>query len=153
MGLRLPGLHAVEVFGSGEKWRARSITGKPTDYPHLQRLLSADNARTCVERCFDKMVEPWQAWGTPPGENAARMLDPSEYIELTGNHRGKFAFKTAEDYTHIQHGPEAAEKGKGIPTAACGQQLKAEHFISTKANIRPTCKGCAEVWEREYKNA
>jgi hypothetical protein len=38
-----------------------------------------------------------------------------------------------------------------IPTAACGNQVDAAAFINNKANLKPTCQGCAEVWEREYK--
>ncbi len=35
--------------------------------------------------------------------------------------------------------------------ACCNAELAPKFFISTKANVEPTCKGCAEVWRKEYQ--
>ena len=86
-------------------------------------------------------------WGTPPGEAQERILTPEEVSVLDG----KLFFKQAEDYTHIIHA-QTIPPGARIPPAACGVQVNTKCFISTKANVEPSCKACAEVWEREYRN-
>ena len=152
MGLKLPAPLPVELVGSGTKWEAQSIAGpKPRKFDKLRKFASLTDAKQSVQDAFQTQLEPWQAWATVPWECELRLLDPSEYSELAGAHSGTFMIKTSEDYTHILHGL-ALEKGKGLPTAACGKQVDAKCFISNRANVEPSCKGCAEVWKREYKN-
>jgi hypothetical protein len=106
-----------------------------------------------VEQAFERRIVPWQLWGTVPGNGTSQLaverpLEPYEVADL-GN--GKMALKGPEDYTHIIHA-QTVPPGARIPPAACGVQVNAKCFISTKANVEPTCKACAEVWRREYQN-
>jgi hypothetical protein len=106
---------------------------------------------TC--RSFEKQVQDWQLWGMAPGNgitdlSVERMLTPYDVADL-GN--GQFGWIQDEDRTHILHGPLIDPKAK-IPNAACGAKVNVKCFISTKANVEPTCKGCAEVWKKEYRN-
>lgn len=144
---KIGGQFPVEVFHHGGKWQARTLTTPPIVYKKLGKCESADAARIAVEDNFQERLEPWQVWGKPPNEFIERMLLPSEIADL-GN--GKTGWKQAEDYTHIIHAP-SIPPGAHVPPAACGATVKAECFISTKAYIEPTCKGCAEVWRREYQ--
>jgi hypothetical protein len=76
------------------------------------------------------------------------MLTPYDVLDIG---HGKFAWIDDEDRTHILHGPLIDPKLK-VPNAACGAQVNAKCFISTKANVEPSCKACAEVWRKEYKD-
>jgi hypothetical protein len=149
MGLKLPGLCPVEIFGQGEKWQAREI-GSPgrAIYTKLYKSTTPIQGMACVEQAFERRIEPWQIWGTPPGESHERMLIADEIVDVGG---GRMAWKDPEDYTHIIHA-QTIPPGARIPPAACGAQVNTKCFISTKANVEPSCKGCAEVWRREYRN-
>ncbi len=153
MGLKLPAPCPVEVFGAGEKWRARELlTAKRQVYEKLSKFASAEHGKQIVAESFAEQLRPWQMWGTIPaiaGQSTTqeRMLEPDE-IHVCGD--GKVLIKEADDLLHIIHAP-TLEPGAKIPHAACGARVKAESFISTKANVRPTCKACAEVWEQHYK--
>jgi hypothetical protein len=145
MGARLPGPVSIEIFGSGERWQAREIAGGILT--RLGKLGPTSYAQSEVAAVFERQTQAWQMWGTPPGETAERMLTPEELADIGG----KVFFKQAEDYTHIIHA-QSIPPGARIPPAACGAQVNAKCFISTKANVEPSCKGCAEVWKREYRN-
>jgi hypothetical protein len=124
-------------------------------YDRIGKFASLDDAKQRVQMCFKKMVEPWQIWGIPPQSPAEfantpareRMLLPDEICSLGGD---VFGWYTAEDQTHIIHAPVMVASVRET-TAACGRRLAVKHFISNLANIRPTCKECAEIWEKEYK--
>jgi hypothetical protein len=146
MGVELPGDFAVEICGSPiAGWRAYSMEPRRL-YEKLGRFASFDHAKTELAAAFRRQTRDWQLWGTPPGETQERMIQPEELADIDG----KVFFKQAEDYTHIIHA-QTIPPGARIPPAACGAQVNAECFISTKANVEPSCKGCAEVWRREYK--
>ena len=155
MGVKLPGIFPVEIFGTGEKWQAREIASPNRHvYAKLDKFASLHHGMTVVEQSFERQIEPWQMWGTPPSEEhhgaqigVERLLLPDEVCDL-GN--GKMGWRQAEDYTHIIHAPTIPD-GARIPPAACGAKVKADCFISTKANVEPTCKECVKVWRREYK--
>jgi hypothetical protein len=146
MGMKLSGPIAVEIFGSGERWQARELTSGAV-FVRLGRFGSAMHAKSEVPTSFERQSEPWQIWGRPPNENQERMLTAAEVVI---DAHGKVFFKQAEDYTHIIHA-QTIPPGARIPPAACGAQVNAKCFISTKANVEPSCKACAEVWRREYK--
>lgn len=154
MGLKIPGDFPVELYAFGERWRARSIAnGNRNVYDKLVPFSTIAHAKSETERAFERQSQAWQMWGNVPGDgNSAltveRMLEPDEiYIAP----EGKVYLKQAEDYTHIIHAP-SIPPGARIPPAACGAQVNAKCFISTKANVEPSCKACAEVWRKEYKN-
>ena len=163
MGLRLPGAFPVEIFSRGESnWLVREIASAyRREYKRLGKFVSLDAAKFGVKEVFERQIADWQIWGIPPlgtlpameqlnsnGKPAERMLTPYEISSL-GN--GKWAWIDPEDRTHILHGPLIDPKLK-IPNAACGAQVNAKAFISTKANVEPSCRECAEVWKREYRN-
>lgn len=162
MGLKLPGTFPVEIFPRGEYWLVREIASpKRQVYERLGKFSSLDAAKFGVREAFKSMIEPWQIWGIPPvgtpaamtdlnsnGKSLERLLTPYEIADL-GN--GKWGWIDPEDRTHILHGPLIDPKLK-VPNAACGAQVNAKCFISTKANVEPTCKGCAEVWKQEYRD-
>jgi len=154
MGVKLPGPFPVEVFGQGDKWQAREIaTPRHQVYEKLGRFASLAHAKNKVQGAFTKQVQPWQPWGSVPtnGPSALaeeRMLTPYDFVDC-GN--GKFGLMQDEDRTHIIHAP-TIPPGARIPPAACGAKVNAKCFISTKANVEPTCRGCAEVWRKEYKD-
>ena len=150
LGMRLPGTFPIELFQWGKQWQAREIaTARRNVYERLGKFVSLDHARREVEQSFERRLQDWQIWGTPldgPGIGIERMLTPYDISDL-GN--GQFGWVEPEDRTHIMNpqwtGPER------VPPSACGLKLNAKVFISHFANIRPTCKGCADIWEREYK--
>lgn len=158
MGLKLAGPQPVEVFRKGEHWYARELsTPRRNVLERLGKLPSADQARTTVELAFASTVIPWQIWGSPPSESttirdfrpAERVLQPDEICDLGD---GKAGWYTAEDRTHIIHPPGYSEKFR-VPPAACGATgLPSKCFVNNRANVEPSCKGCAEVWRREYKD-
>lgn len=151
MGLKIPGEFAVEISGSPVAgWRAYSLAPRHV-YEKLGRFASFDHAKTELAAAFRKQTQDWQIWGVVPAQDslsAERMLTPDELIFQPD---GKVFIRQAEDYTHIIHA-QTIPPGARIPPAACGAQVNTKCFISTKANVEPTCKGCAEVWRREYKS-
>ena len=149
MGLKIPGTHPVEIFGSGERWYARELASRARHtYNKLGTFMSVEHAKREIPRHFARQVEEWQTWGIPPNADHKSMLTPYEVADLG---RGKFGWIQDEDRTHIIHAP-SIPPGAKVPPAACGAQVHARCFISTKANIEPTCRSCAEVWRKEYKN-
>ena len=154
MGLRIPGPQPVEIFGNGESWKVREIASpRHQVFEKLGRFGSVEHAKAEVQQAFQRFVEPWQMWGTVAGDGTSalaveRILTPYDVVSL-GN--GKWAALDPEDRTHIIHA-QTIPPGAKIPPAACGASVNAKCFISTKANIEPSCKGCAEVWRKEYQN-
>ena len=153
MGLKLPGPCPVEIFGQGEKWQAREI-GSPAraTYTKLYKFTSPIQGMACVEQAFERRIELWQIWGTVPGDGKTtlaeeRMMSPDEIVL---DAHGRAFLKQPEDYTHIIHAQTIPPRAH-IPPAACGVQVNAKCFISTRANVEPSCKGCAEVWKKEYR--
>ncbi len=48
--------------------------------------------------------------------------------------------------------PPRIEGNPRIPPAACGATgLASKCFVNNRANVRPSCKACAEIWEKDYK--
>lgn len=151
MGLKLPGPVAVELSKTGAMWTAYSIaSAKRQPFDKLYKFTGLEGGKNNVQSSFKTMLQPWQPWGKPPGEFVERPLEAWEFQALTGAHEGSFLWRDPEDYTHILHG-HAMEKGDRLPSAACGQKVKAEAFINTRANVEPSCKGCAEIWKKEYR--
>lgn len=151
MGAKLAGPMPVELFPSQGSWVARSLSanGKSRGaiYGKLGRFASLELALYTVAGSFQERLQAWQMWGKGPGELEEKML--TEY-DVADCGEGKFAWIDDEDRTHIIHA-QSIPPGAKIPPAACGAQVNAKCFISTKANIAPSCRGCKEVWEREYK--
>lgn len=149
MGLKVPGAFPVELFQRGSTWTAREIaTPQRNVYENLPKFASLEHARTTLDKCFQERPEPWQAWGKPPNGLTEILLTPYELADLG---QGKFGWIQDEDRTHIIHAP-TIPPGARIPPAACGARVNVKCFISTKANIEPSCRGCAEVWRKEYKD-
>jgi hypothetical protein len=155
MGLKLPGTFPVEIFSRGEQWLAREIaSARRQVYDRLGKFVSLDAAKFGVKQVFEKQIADWQIWGIPPfgtqkdGMYVDRLLTPYDISDMG---HGKFAWIDPEDRTHILHGPLIDPKAK-VPNAACGASVNAKAFISTKANVEPSCRECAEVWRREYRN-
>jgi hypothetical protein len=147
MGLKLPGPQPVEIFGQGARWQVREIASpRRQKYEKLGHFDSIEHAQAALKDVFSKMLEPWQLWGAVAGQE--RMLMPYDVVSLGSN---KWAALDDEDRTHILHGPLIDPKAK-VPNAACGVSVNAKCFISTKANIEPSCRKCAEVWRKEYQN-
>jgi hypothetical protein len=95
-------------------------------------------------------IQPFRALrfdSTVVGDLSDVVCPPYDVIDLG---KGKWAAIDVEDRTHIIHAP-SIPPGARVPPAACGASVNAKCFISTKANIEPTCRGCKQVWEREYK--
>ena len=148
MGAKINGQHPVEIFGEGDRWKSREIASVyRMEYKRLGRFVSLEHAKSTVEASFQERLEPWQMWGKGPNELDEKQLTPYEVADLG---EGKFGWIQDEDRTHILHGPLIDPKAK-VPNAACGAQVNAKCFISTKANIEPSCRGCAEVWRKEYQ--
>jgi hypothetical protein len=153
-GMKFPVECPVEVFQNGDSWKLRNV-GSRTVYDKLGHHPNAATAMATAEVNFETVVEPWQMWGTPPcsgqmakeHKHVARMIEPHEVAILP---TGVVCWKELEDFTHIIHAPTMDPKHK-IPTAACGNQVDAKAFINNRANLEPTCKGCAEVWRKEYQ--
>lgn len=157
-GLKMKAECPVEVYPKSDRWLVRSLPGKVV-YEKLTGVPSALQARAQVELCFETMVEEWQMWGTPPlsawevkeqKKPAPRMIDPGEVTILA---TGVVCWKEPEDFTHIMHtGPGFNVDGNAKTfQACCNEPLPPKYFISTKANVEPTCTTCAEVWKREYQ--
>ncbi len=146
MNLKLPAPCPVEVFGSGQTWQARElITSRRAVYEKFKRFSSAQNGMVTVAVAFAEQLRPGTVNGKPT--SIERLLEPEEIRILPD---GKVLWKEAEDYTHIIHAP-TLPPGERIPSAACGRKVPAKAFINCRANVEPTCKGCADVWKREYK--
>jgi hypothetical protein len=146
-GFKIAGPVAVELFGNGERWQARELS-QANVFTRLGRFVSLEHAKSTVEASFQERLQPWQMWGKGPNEFKEKQLTPYEVADLG---KGKFGWIQDEDRTHIIHAP-TIPPGARIPPAACGAQVNAKCFISTKANIEPSCRGCAEVWRKEYQN-
>ena len=153
MGCNLPRPQPVEIFGQGEKWQAREIASpRRVVYAKLGRFMSLDHAKREVEAVFKRKVQGWQPWGSVPGDSQTalvveRMLTPYDFADA-GN--GTFVLLQDEDRTHIIHAPTIPQGAK-VPPAACGASVNAKCFINNRANVEPSCRGCAEVWRREYQ--
>lgn len=165
--LTLPGPFPVEIFGAGEKWRAREIaSSRRVVYERLSRFTDPEMGKQIVEAAFTRQVQPWQIWGIVPvtieklmeeGRPATveRMLVPGVDICDCGN--GAWGLYTAEDFTHISHtGPENHSGGTPARTsyrAACGADVVHRKIVSTRANIAPSCRKCAEIYQARYTKA
>jgi hypothetical protein len=153
MNLTMPAPCPVEVFGSGQTWQARElVTIRRQVYDKLSRFSSAADGQAKVQAAFAEQLRPWQMWGILPAvagmsTTTEKMLEPDE-IQVMPD--GKVMWKEAEDYTHIIHAP-TLPAGERIPSAACGAKVPAKMFVSTHANVEPTCKGCAQVWKEHYQ--
>ena len=147
MGLQIPGNFLIELFQKGSKWKVREITARRQVYEKLGRLASLEHAKTEMAFVFQQQLTPWQIWGIPPQETMERQLSPDDVCDLGHD---QFGWYQAEDRTHIIHAP-TIPPGARIPPAACGAKVNAKCFISTKANVEPTCKSCAEIWRQHYK--
>ena len=148
MGLQIPGNFPIELFQKGSEWKVREcVTARRQVYEKLGRFASLEHAKTEMAVVFKQQLTPWRMWGIPPHETMERQLSPDDVCDLG---HGQFGWYQAEDRTHIIHAPSIPD-GARIPPAACGAKVKAECFISTKANIEPTCKACAEIWKQHYK--
>jgi len=148
MGMRLPGPQPVEIFGNGERWQVREISSPRRQiFEKLGRFGSVEHAKSEVQEVFERMRQPWQIWGTMPQEKSERILTPYDVVDLG---KGKWAAIDVEDRSHIIHAP-TIPAGARVPPAACGASVNAKCFISTKANIEPSCRECAEVWRKEYQ--
>lgn len=153
MGMKINAEVPVELFGNAERWQARTIpngTGPsavPSVFTRLGRFSSLEHAKLTVEASFQERLQPWQMWGKGPNELTEKQLTSYEVADLG---EGKFGWIQDEDRTHIIHAPLVRPDSK-VPNAACGAQVNAKCFISTKANIEPSCRGCKKVWEREYQ--
>lgn len=147
MGIKVPGPQPVELFFSKGNFCVREIsTPQRNVFTRLGTFVTLEHAKNSVKRAFETQRTDWQMWGTPPYEPAERLLLKDE-IEIQTD--GKVYFRQAEDYTHIIHAP-TIPPGAHMPPAACGARVNAKCFISTRANVKPTCKGCLEVYLREY---
>lgn len=163
MGLKLPGPCAIEVYGTGDRWKVRTLTG--VQFKKLGEHPGASAAMHVVQECHAKQLEPWQMWGTPPSpadppagyDFNARLILPAEVKALVKEGIERVYWLEPEDFTHIIHAPNVKlpdGKIRGadwIPPAACGAHVKVDHFINNKANVEPTCKGCALVWREHYQ--
>lgn len=153
MNLVLPAPCPVEIYGSGQTWNARELlTIRREPYKKLARFSSAADGKAKVQEVFREQLRPWQMWGIIPAvpgkaTTVERLLEPDEIQTMPD---GRVLWKEAEDYTHIIHAP-TLPAGERIPSAACGEKVPAKCFISTHANLEPTCKGCAPVWREHYQ--
>lgn len=149
-GFRLSAVCPVEVFGGDHgRWYARELASpRRTLYDKLGHFATAESGQAIVRQAFEDQVQPWQIWGVPPDSMPPleRLLTPDEICDLGD---GKWGWYGPEDRTHIIHAPNIPPGAK-IPPAACGAKVDAKHFISTKANLEPTCPRCAEIYRKEY---
>ena len=151
MGVKLPGPMPVELFESGKSWVARSLYldgRRGAIYEKLGRFFSLEHAKREVRDHFARQIQDWQLWASRPDDCGVEI--PRTQYEVADLGEGKFGWIQDEDRTHIIHAP-TIPPGARIPPAACGAQVNAKCFISTKANVEPSCRECAEVWRREYK--
>lgn len=142
---------AVELVRVKDHWLAREVLHAGV-FTRLGELASMEHAKAELAENFERQVQDWQIWGTvpTPGSKSTteeRMLSPDEIVI---DKHGKAFLKQAEDFTHIIHA-QTIPPGARVPPAACGAQVNAKCFISTKANVEPSCAECRKVWEREYK--
>jgi len=144
LGCKIPGPQPVEVFAKAGFWYARELsTPKRNVFERLGKSSGSDSARQGVENSFVRRLQAWQVWGTPPDSPVPRLLKPDEYADLGD---GKAGWYTAEDRTHIIHKSD----GSRNPPAACGQIVPRNTFLVNRANVEPSCPGCAEVWKEHY---
>ena len=147
----------VEVIERYNQWVCQSPdTGVEFQFTKMPSAESAQEE--CASR-FEKMLsdgwwifgrEPRPAGQTGPREDVARLLNPDE-IQIKD---GKVYFLEANDFTHI-FDPKNTDRPSGdkdkSAQAACGQWPRIRNFISLRANVEPTCKGCAEVYRSVQK--
>jgi hypothetical protein len=160
MNLKLPGEFPVEVFEVGSKWKIREIASPNRRvYEKLGEHVNARIAMERVEECFvsfrDVASKSWQVWATVPDDasptlQTMRIVLPGEIAIVNKDGRERTYFREAEDYTHIIHAPTLDTKQR-VPSAACGASVKADAFINNRANVEPTCTGCAVVWKEHYQ--
>jgi hypothetical protein len=149
MGVKIAGPQPVEIFGEGERWKAREIASpRHVVYDRLGRFVSLGHAKSTVESSFEERLESWQMWGKGPNDANEKLLTAYEVADMGD---GKFGWIQEEDRTHIIHAP-TIPPGARIPPAACGIMVNAKCFINNRANVRPSCRECAVIWEREYKD-
>ncbi len=149
LGAKMPGAQPVEIFRKGEFWYARELsTPKRNVFVRLGNWSSSDAARQGVENSFVRRLQSWQVWGTPPDSPVPCPLTSDQICDLGD---GKAGWYQPEDRTHIIDPPNI-EGNPRIPPAACGATgLPSKCFVNNRANVRPSCKACAEIWERDYK--
>jgi hypothetical protein len=81
----------------GTTWFAFSIaTAHRRPFDKLYKFTWLDGIKAAVQSSFQTMLEPWQAWGQPPGENQERPLEAWEFQALTGEHEGTFLWRDVE---------------------------------------------------------
>lgn len=148
LGLKVPTDIPVEVYGTQGNWRVRNPSRIANAFDRLGKFASAEDAKREIARSFARQVEEWQVWGTPPHTDQEQMLTAYDVADLG---EGKWGYIQDEDRTHIIHAPAVPLTAR-IPPAACGASVNAKCFINNRANVEPTCRGCAEVWRKEYKN-
>ena len=137
----------VEVAETARGWISRSFeTGKDFGFTVQPR---ADSAMKEAESRFVTMLsDEWAIFGKPPeGPPGLRLLQPEEFTAKDG----KVYWYDLNDYTHVtsKEKPTPATPVAIYP-AACGESPAFKQFISTKANIEPSCPGCAEYYRKEY---
>ena len=147
MNLKVPGALDIEVFNVGEHWKVRELTTNRI-FDRLGKFPSAEAAMKECAVVFARQPSAWHMWGTPPPSSVERLILPKEVMLLS---LGKVAWKEPEDFTHILHAPAIPPDAK-VPPAACGAKVPAKAFINNKANVEPTCEGCAQVWREHYKS-
>ena len=146
----------VEVIERYNQWVCQSPdTGVEFQFTKMPSAESAQ--KECASR-FEKMLsDGWWIFGREPAvkgskepRDGPRLLNPEE-IQITD---GKVYFLEANDFTHIFDPANptrpTGDKDKSA-LAACGQWPRIRNFISLKANVEPTCKGCAEVYRSVQK--
>ncbi len=159
-GWKISGAFPIEVYGTGERWKIRSIaTATRPQYVKLGEHPGPTAAIQRAENSFQTQLQHWQVWGTPPltleemeagAREELRQLEPSEFKTIIKEGIERAYWLEPEDFTHIIHAPTLEPKQK-VPHAACGVSVPADCFISTKANVEPTCKECAAVWREHYQ--
>jgi len=157
MNLKLPGPCAIDVYGTGDRWKVRTLQG--VQYKKLGEHPGPSAAMRAAEEAHKTQLEAWQIWGTPPSPLYApnpdfkdRLILPAEVKTLVKDGIERMYWLEPEDFTHIIHAPAIDPQSKDpIPPAACGAKLKAEAFINNRANVEPTCKACAAVWREHYQ--
>lgn len=150
LGALVRGPQPLEIFGHGERWQIRAIAAGTRAVFKIGTFATVDDAKRTIASLFKEQLQEWQVWGIPPEPPGAleQMFTAYEVSDL-GN--GKWGFVQDEDRTHIIHAP-SVPPGAHVPPAACGAQVNTKCFINNRANVEPTCRGCADVWRREYRD-
>lgn len=140
-GFKMPAEVRIEVFGTGEHWKARNLdTGSIIGAKAPTPL----RAQQSIAECFAEQIAEWQMWA-PAGENGAEIeVNPDQIIDLDN---GRYQIRGPEDLTHIA---PAGEYSPRKMTAACGATIAGKNVISIRANVTPTCQKCAEIYLQEH---